>query len=331
MAIDYLPLLVCPECGSEISQEAHALICKKSSHHFSIDRNLPLLFQANDWNNRPDVTQKMKAFYETTPFPNYDDIDSKWALIEKAEKGLFANLLNRQIKPGSKILEAGCGTGQLSNYLGIAPNRLVFGADMCVHSLSLAESFRQRNEILNTTFLQMNLFRPAFRPGIFDVVISNGVLHHTSDPYGGFVSILRLLKKDGMIVIGLYNKYGRFFTDVRRLIFSVSGQTLAFLDPQLSRISPGTPKRKAWFADQYQNPHESKHSIDEVLSWFKKNNVEFINSVPKPSPFIAFTSKEQLFQKIPQESRADHLLVQLQMMAKGSKEGGLFVMIGRKR
>lgn len=325
-----LPLLACPECKSSFELAGNELRCA-SGHSYGFDGALPLFFEQNNWQNKSDITQKMKAFYEETPFPNYEDIDSKWALVEKAEKGFFANLLNKQIKNGSKILEAGCGTGQLTNYLGIQSGRMVYGGDMCLHSLRLAESFREKNGIHNAAFLQMNLFKPAFKPETFDIVISNGVLHHTSDPYGGFVSILKLLKKGGYIVVGLYNTYGRIFTDIRRVIFRASGQTLAFLDPHLRKIKPGTPKRKAWFADQYQNPHESKHTIDEVLGWFDKNGVDFVSSIPKPSLFSEFSDNEQLFQKKPRESRMDHWLVEMNMMAKGSKEGGLFIMIGQKR
>ena len=39
-------------------------------------------------------------------------------------------------------------------------------------------------------------------------------------------------------------------------------------------------KIKAWIQDQYQHPHESLHSIDEVLQWFRKENIEFLDSIP---------------------------------------------------
>ena len=32
--------------------------------------------------------------------------------------------------------------------------------------------------------------------------------------------------------------------------------------------------------DQYENPIEFKHTIDEVLNWFDKNNIKYINSIP---------------------------------------------------
>ena len=67
----------------------------------------------------------------------------------------------------------------------------------------LAAGFRDRFSINNASFLQMNLFRPPFRDEAFDVVISNGVLHHTSDPEAGYRTILRKVKHGGFVIIGL--------------------------------------------------------------------------------------------------------------------------------
>ena len=118
------------------------------------------MFAANDWDDsKEDVTERIKEFYEETPFPNYDDFDSAASLIDKAKRGVFARLLDEQIPFGIRILEAGCGTGQLSNFLSIA-NRTVFGTDICLNSLAMAMDFKKKNHLQRAHFLQMNLFRP---------------------------------------------------------------------------------------------------------------------------------------------------------------------------
>src|SRR6185295_14567796 len=117
-----------------------------------------------------------------------------------------------QLPKGAIVLEAGCGTGQLSNFLGMSWERKVFAGDLCLNSLRLAKGFADRYAIKNVAFLQMNLFRPPFRDETFDVVISNGVLHHTGDCEGAFRSILTKLKRGGLILIGLYNSYARLPT-----------------------------------------------------------------------------------------------------------------------
>src|SRR5580704_13949500 len=114
-----------------------------------------------------------------------------------------------QISHSAKILEIGCGTGQMTNFLGMGWGRTAIGADLCLNSLKLAKGFRDRFSINNAHFVQANLFRPPFPLASFDVVISNGVLHHTGDCAAAFRSIAGLVKPEGILAVGLYNWMGR--------------------------------------------------------------------------------------------------------------------------
>ena len=275
------------------------------------------------------IRDLIKSFYEETPFPNYEELESTADLMEKAQQGVFARLLNEQTPFNIRVLEAGCGTGQLSNFLATAA-REVFGTDMCLNSLKLAQEFKKRNDLHRAGFYQMNLFRPIFRPESFHLVISNGVLHHTSDPFGGFKSIGRLVKKGGYIIVGLYHKHGRIITDLRRGVFTITKDRFKFLDPRL-RADIGDAKKNAWFKDQYKNPHESKHTVGEVLAWFERSGFEFVNAIPKLTIFSPFSEQEPLFKNQEQGTFIDHLLVKSKLVFTGSKEGGFFIMIGRKK
>ena len=326
-------LFMCPKCGGSFEPVGASTEwrCQGCNQAYPIDAGIPRLFWPTESPSGRDVTEIVKAFYEETPFPNYDDLDSPESLRAKAEQGQFARLLNEQIPHGSRVLECGCGTGQLSNFLGLTWGRTVFATDLCINSLTLGHSFKQAHDIEGVGFLQMNLFRPALRPESFDVVISNGVLHHTGDPRGGFRSILRCLRPGGFIIIGLYNTYGRLTTDARRLVFRLTGDHLTSLDPRLRRVALNAGRRRAWFRDQYKHPHESKHSYDEVLRWFDESGVEFITSIPKCVASEKFASGERLFTPHSRGTALDRLLVQLGMLLSGGREGGFFTMIGRKK
>jgi SAM-dependent methyltransferase len=179
--------------------------------------------------------------------------------------------------------------------------------------------------------MQMNLFRPAFAPGQFDVVLCNGVLHHTADPYGGFRSIASLVKPGGFIVIGLYNIYGRLFTDFRRQIFKLIGGRAKWVDPILRQPGMSGEKRRAWFADQYQHPHESKHTFGEVLQWFDETGFDFIRGIPALRPDDDGLDGLSLFDRQSPGTPLEHGIVQAtQIVAAGQREGGFFIMIGRK-
>jgi SAM-dependent methyltransferase len=319
-------MLACPACQGPLEVNG-AIACPACPKEYPEEAGIPLLYAPHD---APSYTENVRSFYEEHPFPNYEEFDSADSLRQKARQGIFARLLDEQIPRGAFVIECGCGTGQLSNFLGMNPGRTVFGTDICLNSLKLGHGFKTRNRIPNVTFLQQNLFRPVFKPETFDLVISNGVLLVTSDPFRGFQSIARLVKPGGYILIGLYNTFGRLSTDLRRWIFRLTGDRFQFLDPRLRDKTVGAVRKKAWFMDQYKNPYETKQSYGEVLGWFQKTGIEFINSIPKAGPFQAFSQHERLFERSSMGTRFDRFRVQTGMMLSGGAEGGFFVMIGRK-
>ncbi len=327
--IPYLHLLYCPFCRTRLSLDP-GLQCGGCGRGFEVEDGVPLLFAPNDPGQFDrDVTDLVRQFYEETPFPNYEETDDAGALLDKARRGVFAKLLDEQLPFGIRILECGCGTGQLSNFLGIA-RRAVFGTDVCLNSLRLANGFRKRNDLSNVHFVQMNLFRPVFGAGTFDVVVSNGVLHSTTDPYVGFQTLSGLVKPGGYLIIGLYHRYGRLATDLRRVIFRWTGGRMLFLDPRLRREGLGKERRAAWYADQYLHPHELKYTIGEILRWLEPNGLRLVKSIPKTRFQSRFTPDERLFEPEPAGRPLERALIEMGQTFTGDREGGFFTVIAQR-
>jgi SAM-dependent methyltransferase len=325
-----LHLLRCPACGERLSLHSRALGCGHCARIYPLQDGLPLLLFENESKaSTPEVTAKIKSFYEEHPFPDYEDSDDLGRLMDKARRGVFARLLDEQIPFGVRVLDCGCGTGQLANFLGIA-HRTVFGSDISVASLRLAQEFKQKHELERVHFLQMNIFFPVFPHSCFDVVISNGVLHHTGNPYLGFQLLGNLVKPGGFLIVGLYHYWGRLLNDFRRGLFRLGGRRLSFLDPYLRSRNLSERRKSAWFADQYRNPHELKYTLADVLEWLEPNGLTFVRSIPKTDPFQSFDSEERLFEP---ENRAPRWKTRLQdwsMTVRGTAEGGFFTVIARK-
>jgi 2-polyprenyl-3-methyl-5-hydroxy-6-metoxy-1,4-benzoquinol methylase len=297
---------------------------------YPIEDGIPRLFVSDDGAaSGRDITEVVKRFYEETPFPNYDDLDNQRALLEKARAGLFARLLNEQISYDARVVEIGCGTGQLTNFLAIA-HRSVLGVDVCLNSLRLAQKFKTAHGIARATFAQMNLFRPGLRDEFFDVVISLGVLHHTANARQAFHRICRLVRPGGHVVVGLYNTYSRLLHYARRALVRRAAWTGRWLDPHFGRMA-GAGKSEAWFQDQYHHPHETCHTLDEVLDWMAECGFDFINSIPKPVAGPVLTANEHLFEPRDAGSALTRLVSQVAFLSNGYREGGFFVMIGRRR
>ncbi len=326
-----LDIFQCPICCSDLALEEGAVVCKNSKHKFDVIDDVPLMFHESRADSKESkITHEVKHFYEENPFPNYDETDTPAMLTEKAEKSIFAKLLNDELPFNINILEVGCGTGQMANYLSLA-HRYIFGIDMSFNSLQLANGFKKKFDLKRSSFYQMNLFKPCFKESSFHAIICNGVLHHTLKAYEGFKSIIKLLKTGGFVVIGLYNRFGRVFTNIRREIFKLSGNHFQSFDPYLKRKDVTSSKKNIWFLDQYHNPYETAHTFGEVLKWFGNNTIEFVTSIPEIGNLSCFDEDYKLLSNKPKGNIFSRFLTQLVMPFTDYREGGFFIMIGRKR
>jgi len=121
-------LLACPACAEPLSLN---LTCDKCGTVFDAPDGIPKLRLPG--NARTDEVRK---FYERAPFPGYPPRDSLHALHMRAERSEFARLLDKAISGDARIVDVGCGTGQMCLYLARA-DRVVIGADLSRPSLQL--------------------------------------------------------------------------------------------------------------------------------------------------------------------------------------------------
>ena len=290
-----------------------------------IIKNGIIQFQINE-----DVTKKVTSFYTENPFPNYDKNETKYSLTLKGDKNKLAKDFKHFIGFNKKILEVGSGTSQLALYFSIGTNNQVFALDPTLSSLKLGKKFAEINKINNIHFVNADIFDDVLNKEIFDFIWCDGVLHHTKNPYNAFKIILKSLKKNGIIIIGLYNKFARIRTLMRKYLYKVFGKKFVMLfDPHLRKLNKDSKEKiVAWIKDQYEHPVESLHSFDEILNWFSVNNIEFISAIPSCS---LYSDQKNIFEKGEKGNFVTRLLKQVLMIfSPYGGEGGLFVFIGRK-
>ena len=296
------------------------------------NKDFEIIDEIVNFHIKDPVTSKVGNFYETDPFPNYEINNDLNKILQIGDQNSFLKSLKSFVGFNKNVVEIGAGTCQLSNYLAIGTNNHVCSFDSSFNSLQIGKNFAKKNKIKNISFVRGDIFDPIFQDESFDFLICNGVLHHTKDPYSGFLNIIKSVKKNGYIIIGLYNKIGRFRTKVRKYIYKALGKSvIKFIDPVLRKTDKHShDKIKAWIKDQYNHPVESTHTFDEILNWFDKNNIEFINSLPELS--ILDTQMENLFKKKNRASLFERILSQIFMIFdRPGAEGGLFIFIGKKK
>jgi 2-polyprenyl-3-methyl-5-hydroxy-6-metoxy-1,4-benzoquinol methylase len=283
------------------------------------------------------VGEKVQKFYNQTPFPDFDlnKFNSKKDLELAAYP--FAKILDRSIPPNSTVIDVGTGTGQLSSFLSLR-RKEVWGIDFSDSSLDKAEKLKKKLKLNSLHLKKVNILdsEEIERLGKFDYVLCLGVLHHTGDAYKGFQNILKLLKPGGHIAIGLYNRFGRIPLKVRIFLAKTLFKNNQRIKDYFIKIQIGDVEDKerarGWWNDQYLHPHESTHTIGEVLKWFKKNNVEFIETIP-PSTLFSKTNQDvsEVWNVFKEDSPS--LLVrffkQLGWIFSTQKEGGYWITFGK--
>jgi 2-polyprenyl-3-methyl-5-hydroxy-6-metoxy-1,4-benzoquinol methylase len=219
----------------------------------------------------------VKRLYEKYPYPNRKLNDKKsiskysfWvSKIISKDKDFFKE---------KNILELGCGTGELTNAIALSGGNIL-GIDFSSSSIKKAKStkkkFKTKAEFKKANILSFNNNKK------YDIVIALGSLHHTIDAKKGFGVGVKHLKKNGIIIIGLYNKYSRFKHRLKRFILRILAGNDFEKRIILGEKLFGGLKSKSWLADKYGQVHESYHEINEILKWFDEENIEFITSKPK--------------------------------------------------
>jgi SAM-dependent methyltransferase len=279
-------------------------------------------------------------FYSEAPFPVYSKDDTPQKLFDRSVSNLFLRELKDLIEPGKTFMEVGCGTGQLSNYLGICTLSNIIGVDASIESLKVANKFATTNKINRVTFLRDDILNLSeYKSSSIDYLWCSGVLHHTGDTWRYFDKIAHLVKPGGYIFIGLYNKYGRVLTGIGQIIMKIMGDNIrtqkliGIVDPILRRIPRDSNKWNAWYRDQYLHPIESWHSANELYNKLVEYDFTLVGSIPdfnlnyNENFDSKIISKEKIYL-----NKFCMIFVELLMpFTKYGKEGGLFMMIGRKK
>jgi SAM-dependent methyltransferase len=274
-------------------------------------------------------TEEVRDFYTEAPFPSYPPNDTLSGLRGRAARSELARLLDRAIPAGAKVLELGCGTGQMSLFLAMA-GRTIVGADMTRASLRLATSAAARYGARGVFFVETDLRSPGLREGSFDVVYSSGVLHHTPDPRASFRSMARLVRPGGILVLGLYNAYARIPHRLRRLVARATGLRWVPFDPVLRARDAEPERRRAWLRDQYQHPCEHRHTLAEVQGWFRENDVTYLRTYPDALIGAEPLTGGELFEPAADDWGFENVLSQIGWAASLAHEGGLWITVGRK-
>jgi SAM-dependent methyltransferase len=117
-----------------------------------------------------------------------------------AESELRQAISGLELRPGMRVLDAGCGTGEaLAWLLGeVAPDGSVVGVDLSAAHVAAARRGRSQG----IQVLQADLLELPLAVGSFDVIWCVNVINHLHDPRLGVQRLATLLVPDGRLALG---------------------------------------------------------------------------------------------------------------------------------
>ena len=131
----------------------------------------------------------------------YSETESR-RLADQADT--LSELLHRDsvFPEGSRVLEAGCGTGAQTRILaGKNPACSFVSVDVSGESVGIARKRLERDGITNVKLEIADIFHLPFPEGSFDHVFLCFVLEHLSDPSGALDKLTKVLKPGGSLTV----------------------------------------------------------------------------------------------------------------------------------
>ena len=236
-------------------------------------------------NNVLEVESAVVDMYTAHPSPGYRN--KLGFASQRTALRLYCCGVTEEDYVGKKVLDAGCGTGEYSSWFA-ARGAHVTGIDLAEGALREAQEYTASAGLDNVRFEKRSVLQTGFPAGSFDFVYCTGVLHHTPDPFAGFVELCRVLRPGGKILISLYNVLGFFPREVRRRVaLLLGGKDLDRRVRWGRRLFPFTVRRltkddrydsQSALYDYFAIPHETLHSIGQVLRWLDRCGLEYMGS-----------------------------------------------------
>lgn len=212
----FLVSLQCPSCAGPCRPEPEAVICASCGTRYPIIGGVVSMIPQLDGQKA-----SIQRFWadgavqrQAKGDPGYAWQDEKGMLanLNKVERnyvrsGLFARELPLDTLKGRTVLEVGCGSGGASLVMSRHGAEVVAGdlaLPRCANALRMhgVSSWRDRK----FAAVQLDAERLPFPDGSFDAVLSNGVLHHTTDTRRAVEQVRRVLKPGGTAAIMLYSR-----------------------------------------------------------------------------------------------------------------------------
>ncbi|MBM3669446.1 MAG: methyltransferase domain-containing protein [Actinobacteria bacterium] len=217
---------------------------------------------------------------------------------------------DRDYPSGLDILVAGCGTSQAAVLAYTNPSAKVIGIDVSEASLAHQRRLADTYDLDNLELHHLPIERVDSLGRDFDLIVSTGVLHHLEDPDAGMAALASCLRRDGVLAVMLYARYGRVGVEMLQSAFRDLGLTqnqesitmvreiVAHLDADhpvgtYLGIAPDLGD-DAGIVDTFLHGRERAYSIDECVALVEGAGLVFQDMFLKAPYYSGFLASQDL-------------------------------------
>lgn len=269
----------------------------------------------------PDVLE----FYKTLPFNFRETVEGSVQAIRETDQLAAYPVLKPMLGPGVRVLDVGSGAGWFSNSMAYRHGASVTGIDFNPVAVARAQEVGHAMK-LDTHFQVADLF--TYEPERkFDLVVSIGVLHHTDNCHAAIRRVCeQYVRPGGHVFIGLYHTYGRkplldHFEEMKKR-GATEDEMLERYAELHSQLKDKTHLR-SWFRDQVLHPHETQHTMEEMMPLLKETGMELVST--SINRFQPIDSLSVLY-----EEEKKYFEVGVQRLKENQYFTGFFVFLVRK-
>ena len=241
----------------------------------------PGLVDAGSWS----TDRRSRAVYDATPFEHVGGPDD----VEGFERGMspLARRVLASAPAEALVLEIGSGPGHVTGLLRRRGVRVV-ALDQSV------ESLRRVRRRTDAPAVVADCRRLPFADGTFDLVLADGVLHHSSRPRDAFQEAVRVLAPGGALFVRMYRGEGRY-PSIHRTVGGLlrAAHADSALRPLVWKVFAPIYRRAAEardrragrpaarhdagvFADYFLTPHATPVRGASLLAWLRAERLDVL-------------------------------------------------------
>lgn len=283
------------------------------------------------------LTERVRALYSQYPFPNTEyHLDYGVQLLRFFSQVAPAG--KKSLLEGAKILDAGCGTGNMATQIARRfPSSRVCGVDLTPASIEIARENAAKKGVTSAEFRVDDLLTMELGEA-FDVILSIGVLHHLADMSLGLKNLAGHLDDTGYLVLWLYGKYGRLRLNLNQRMFRIlfqhvdslatkvalTKQALASFPRQYTACHFNVPSteiendfeksmefafdNEAWLVDQFLHVNEKTVNMDDILELLGQSGLRMTRWLSVSQDIASYTQEKEIISRFRGLDQRDQLL-----------------------